>query len=376
LTVAPSDAESLAFLRSIRAQAERQAQASAEAAKRAGASADKSPAYKEAVAYENTGRAATDVKETQRAYDAFAKARAQYALAVAQVNDAAQREAAELKQREAAELKQRDAMQRGRAAIERVEQRLKANDVAGAAAALQDAERLNPSDPAVESLRKQLTDLRAAADANNRRETQIRQILDAAERETNDNGALKALQSALTQFPGESRIEGAISARRKARDDKISDLIRRARGASNAEAVPLLEQALALDPSRTDVRADRDGRRAAPNAAQLERDVRDMIEKVKTAYESRDANEVLRVAPTASRSALEAQFKPFSRIRVSIEPYTVTLSPDGTGASVTCVARATKQPAGISARPLVDGRTWQFQLTHADGTWRITAAQF
>ena len=51
-----------------------------------------------------------------------------------------------------------------RAAVERVEQRLKANDAAGAAAALQDVERLNPSDPALEGLRKRLADLRSNAD--------------------------------------------------------------------------------------------------------------------------------------------------------------------------------------------------------------------
>jgi hypothetical protein len=258
-----------------------------------------------------------------------------------------------------------------------VEERLKANDLSGASAALQEAERLNPSDSGLDSLRKRLADLRSTAEVNSRREAQVRQILDAAEREANDNSALKTLQSGLKQFPGESRLEAALNARQRARDGKITDLIRRARAASGAEAVQLLEQALVLDPSRNDVRAERDSRRgAAANARQLERDVREMIDRVKDAYESRDVNDVLRVAPNANRSQLEAQLKPFSRVRVSIEPYTVTLTPDGTRASVTCVVKATRQPAGISARPLIDSRTWQFQLAHVDGTWRITAAQF
>lgn len=359
LTVAPGDGDVLAFLRSIRAQAERQAQAAAEGARRAGAAAGNSPAYREAVAHENTGRRATDVKETQRAYEAFSKARDQYAEAVAQVRDATQRD-----------------LQLFRAAVERVEQRLKANDLVGADAALQEVQRLNASDPALERLRKRIGDLRAAAEGSARREAQIVQILDDAERESNDYSALKALQTALTQFPAESRIEAALNARRRGRDDKVADLIRRARGSSGAEAVQLLEQALALDPSRNDVRADRDSRRGALNGARSEREVRETIEKFKTAYESRDVAEVLRVAPNMSSTELERQFKPFRDIRLSIAPYSVALAADETSASVTCVIRATRQIAGISARPVVDSLTWQFQLTNVNGTWRITAAQF
>ncbi len=249
--------------------------------------------------------------------------------------------------------------------------------MAGATAALQEAERQNPSDPAIAGLKKRLADLRAGNDTAARRETQIRQILDAANRESNDNTAMTALQSALTQFPGEARIEAALNGRRRARDLRILDLLRRSRAASGPEAVQLLDQALALDPSRSDVRAERDTRRAGGvNTRQLERDVRETIEKFKDAYQNRDVNDVLRVAPNVSRSTLEGHFKPFSRIRVEIEPYTVKWTPDGTSASVTCAVRRTGQPAGISARAVTDSRTWQFQLAIVNGTWVITAAQF
>jgi hypothetical protein len=76
------------------------------------------------------------------------------------------------------------------------------------------------------------------------------------------------------------------------------------------------------------------------------------------------------------RGFLEKEFKAWSRIRLDIEPYTVVPAADGTSASVTCVIRATRTPAGISARPISDSRTRQFQLRNVDGTWLITGAQF
>ena len=153
-------------------------------------------------------------------------------------------------------------------------------------------------------------------------------------------------------------------------------MLRRARGASGPEAVQLLEQALALDPSRSDIRTERDNRRRGPNTAQIERDVRNTIEKFKDAYESRDVGDVLRVAPNMSRSFLENEFKSFSRIRLDIEPYTVVLAPDGTSASVTCVIRATRTLQASAHAPWMTAVRGSSKLRNVDGTWLITGAQF
>ena len=241
--------------------------------------------------------------------------------------------------------------QKTREAANVVEQRLKASDADGATAALAALQRLNPNDSAVEAFRKRIAELRSR-EATASRDEEIRKVLDDAQRMTSDAEAIKALQSALPQFANDSRIQAAITARRQARDDKINDLLQRARAANGSEAIDLYEGALALDPSRSDIRKERDSRRGVVDRAVQERGVREAMARFAAAFETRSVDDVLSIAPSVSRSELEAQFKPFREIRVAIEPFTVTLGTDGNSATVTCTAVLTRSMAGISARPL------------------------
>ena len=51
----------------------------------------------------------------------------------------------------------------------------------------------------------------------------------------------------------------------------------------------------------------------------------------------------------------------------------ITVQPDGT-ASITCLVRTVREPAGIRVKPIADARPWQMKAANTGNGWRITEA--
>ena len=352
----PRNADALGLLRSTREQGQKLAQAAAADARRSGLTSDNSPAFKEALAHESAAARLTNPQDTLRAYEGFQRAAARYRDASEQFNADTGRRLAD-----------------ARNAREQAEQRLKSGDLEGAAAAIQQAERLEPNAASMPSLRKRLEDARASKNAA-AKSTEVDQALIAAVKVSDDIEALKMLADLAARYPNDSRIDAALRARRQARDTRIADLLRRAQPAPDAQAIELLDEALRLDPSRQDLQSERDRRRGAIVAARADRDLRNVVAGLAAAYERADVTEILRLAPVMDRAGLEATFKRV-RIRWDVEPCAVRVDAKGTTASLTCVIHETAQPTGIRAPAQTATQTRQFTLTNVDGTWRITGQQ-
>jgi serine/threonine protein kinase len=355
LDTTPGHPDALGLLRATREQGQKLAQSAAADARRVGASVDNSPAFKAAAAQESAAARMTSPQDTLRAYEAFLTAASRYREASAQFTaDTVQRLAA------------------ARTAREQAEQRLQTGDLDAAAAAIEQAERLEPNTAANQALRKRLADARATKNAATS-SAEVDQALTAAAK-VDDLEAMKRLSDLATRYPNDSRIEAALRARRQARDNRVADLARRAQPAGDAQAIELLDEALRLDPSRQDILGERDRRRAALNAARIERDLRNVVAGLEDAYERGDAADVVRLAPIMDRRRLEAQFKSF-RITWDVEPCAVRVDPGGATANMTCVIRETAQATGIRAPAQVTTQTRHFVLSHVNGAWRITAQQ-
>jgi serine/threonine protein kinase len=356
LDASPRNADALALLRATREQGQKLAQAASADARRAGLSSANSPAFKEAAARESAASRLTSPQETLRAYEGYVSAAARY--------------------REASEQFKADEARRvanARNARELAEQRLQAGDVDGAAAAMQQAERLDPDAAAMPALRKRLADARASKGVPPRA-AELDQALAAATKVRDDVDALKMLADLAARYPNDARVESALRARRQARDNRIADLLRRAQSAADAQAIELLDDALRLDPSRADILTARERRRGAIAAARADRDVRNVVARLAAAYESANVDEIVRLAPVMGRARLEAQFKSV-RIRWDVEPCTIRLDANATTANMTCVIHETAQPRGIRAPAQTTTQTRQFVLTNVDGTWRITGQE-
>jgi hypothetical protein len=183
----------------------------------------------------------------------------------------------------------------------------------------------------------------------------------------------------LAKYPGNSELGNAISRRLKARDERVADLVRRARSASDAQAIDLLTEALGYSPNRADIREDLERRRAAvsrgPALARgvMEQEVRNTLEAYQAAYTRRSVEDFLRVAPFRTRTQVENEFKNFRSIQLTIENPTVAIDDNNMSASVTCTISRVLVPS-VSAPTIKDRLNWQLRLTKVNGVWQITSA--
>ncbi len=356
--------DAAAFLRSIRTTAATDAATAAREARNAGATEANSLSFKDAVSKQDVAERLTSPTDTRAAVDAFGAATVAYANAIAEAQAFVARRNAELLDGH----------------LRRANERLKAQDLAGATAAIQEAARLNAADPRLADLKGRAESLRAALALSPVR-ADIDRALSEAAKMTSDNDAIARLERELTKYSGNAEISDAIARRLKARDDKIADLARRAQGASDAQAVAMLSEALGYNPGRTDIRDELERRRASvsrvnppPPRTRWESEIGRALEGYQAAYANRNAEELLRIAPFKTREQIDNEFKNFRSIQLSFEGVNIAVDDTGARASVSCTISAVRVPAGVSARSINDKRAWQFQLTNAGGVWRITSA--
>ncbi len=375
----------LSFLREIRDSAANGAESAAREAQKAGATEANSPAFKEARARQTDAAGLKAPGEIRNAVEGFDAARAGYVRAG----------------REA----QQFALDRSRqvdSAIGLTQQRLNAQDRAGALAAWQDAARLNPADPRLPGLRTRIDALDAAvpappslptADAAARAD--VAQAISEARAFTDDVAAIARLNVELSRYPGNVELTNAVAARVKARDDKVTDLVGKAKVAPDAQAIVLLTSALALDPRRSDIAGELERRKRvaaaattlpgppttpptpAPSTAELrvrvETEVNEALGRYKTAYEAKNLDDLLRVAPYLRRADVEKDFSGFQTLQMTIAPCTITPADEtGTRAAASCRVNRKQQLAGT--RPPGFNRDFQFTLTKDGSGWRIISA--
>jgi hypothetical protein len=215
---------------------------------------------------------------------------------------------------------------------------------------------------------------RAAQAGEQQRRVDIARIIGEAAKVASDNDALQQLRSGLAKYPGNSDISDAIGRRVKARDDRVNDLLKRAQAASDQQALALLDEALTLDATRADVRAERERRGSGGARVRAESEVRTTLAAFENAYESRDANEFLRVAGFWTPQQLAAEFKNFGNIQVNFANTQISVDEDGGGATVNTTITIVRAPAGVRARPITDTRPWELRVENSGGAWRITRA--
>jgi tetratricopeptide (TPR) repeat protein len=358
----PQNRSALTVLQSIRTSAAAETDAAARRAREAGAT-DANPAFKTARAADEAARRLTNPRDTTAAVDGLANARSQY--------DAA---ADEARRSNVAAQRNRD---RAQQLLQLATERLKAGDVTAADAAIQQAEQLDPQTPRLLDARKALESVRGGQTAELQRRQDINRVLGDAARNTSDNDAIQALRAALTKYPGNTELTEAVQQRLKVRDARIADLFKRSQGLPDAAAIALLDEALSYDPSRADVKAERERRSSTTTTTSRERvetDVRNALAAYESAYEARNVDAFLRVASYWTRQQIENEFKTFGTIRVDFRDISIAVNDNGTAAEVTCAITFVREPAGVRARPITDTRNWRLRLTNDGGTWRITTA--
>jgi hypothetical protein len=366
----PRNRGAIGVLESIRTAAAAETDAAARQARDAGATEANSPAFKQARTRDQAARRLAAPRETANAVDTFAQARADYARAVTEATEARAAEARAAETRAAAE-RSRQSIQ---AVWQTAESRLKAGDLTGAASALDQAAKLDPSNPRLTEMRGTLENLRSAQANEQQRSLDVTRIIGEAAKTANDNAALQQLRSGLTKYPGNTDLTDAIGRRVRARDDRIGELLKRAQAAPDQQALALLDEALALDPTRSDLRAERERRGSGGARIRAESEVRNTLSAYEAAYEARNANDFLRVASYWTPNQVAAEFKNFSSVQVQIANVQVALDGDANSANVTAVITFVREPAGVRARPITDTRPWELRLENSGGAWRITRA--
>ena len=146
----------------------------------------------------------------------------------------------------------------------------------------------------------------------------------------NDADAIRLLTEQLARFPGNAAITTALTGRQRARDGRITELIQRARGANDEKAVEFLDSALALNPARADVRAERERRAFAIRRVQIEKAAREMLDKFESAFEARNVAQFVNIATYRTAADIGQEFQAYRSIRVDIDDVTITVQPDGT----------------------------------------------
>jgi serine/threonine protein kinase len=224
--------------------------------------------------------------------------------------------------------------------------------------------------------------------------------LDDADAELRQATALEP-QNAAAQAVAKQLADARLSAR-------ITSLLEQARTADARQAVPLLEQAAGLDPSRQDVRLELQRRRDELSAASAPpargnnppppvRDtpppVRDTarseeseraaavaaigqaLDRYRTAMEKLDVDAIRAVYPAVNAQALRNQFKNFRQQRTTLQPQPPDIDPSRTSATVRShIASRIELKAGAPIHQDVDA---VFRLAKSpDGEWRIVGIDY
>ena len=174
-------------------------------------------------------------------------------------------------------------------------------------------------------------------------------------------------------LPGSTEIAAALAGRQQVRDNRITELVQRARGANDERAIEFLDSALALNPARTDVRNERERRARNIIRIQTERSVRDVLDKFESAFEERSVAQFLNVATYRTATDIGQEFQAYRSIRMDIEDVAITVPPEG-GASVRCTIRTVREPTGSRGKSVTDAGPWLLKLAYTGGRWRINEA--
>ena len=102
--------------------------------------------------------------------------------------------------------------------------------------------------------------------------------------------------------------------------------------------------------------------------------MRQTLYAYQSAYASRSVDDFLKVAPFWTRAQIETEFSRFRSIQLNIENVAIDLDDSGTRATVRCTISTVSVPVEPDAKPMMDKRAWQFQLTYSAGAWRIMRA--
>ena len=256
--------------------------------------------------------------------------------------------------------------------LQRAEERLAAGDTTGATNAIREAEKIDPANVRVAELKK-LVEARRTPAVIAPRPGEIEKVISDAERMKNDVDAIKFLAEQQGKYPGNADLAAALGNRQQARDNRINDLVQRARGANDEKAVEYLDAALTYNPARTDLRDERERRYRGATRVQTEKSVKDTLGKFEAAFEARSVAQFINIATYRTAMDIEHEFQAYRSIRMDIEGVTIAVQPDGV-AAVTCTIRTVREPAGIKGKAITDSRPWRLKLANTGGAWRIVEA--
>ncbi len=361
LKLTPDHAEAMQVLQSIKSAAAATVAGASRRARAAGLTDTNSTGFREARARENAARALRSPAETKAALKLYAAAAAAYGsgsidVATAPVTTAPVTPSL-------------TSIVQGH--VQHAEERLAAGDLPAANAAIREIETLDPANARLGELKK-LAEARRPAPVTQPKPGEIEKVVADSARIRDDGDAIRFLTGYQATFPGNAAIAAALSSRQQMRDNRISELLQRARGANDEKAVELLNSALVLNPARADVRAERDRRFFPIKRVQIERTARDLLDKFESALEARSVAQFVNIATYRTATDIGQEFQSYRNIRVDIDDVKITVQQDGT-ATVLSTIRLVRQPAS-GGNSVTDRRPWQLRIASVAGAWRITEA--
>ena len=362
LKLAPEHAGATQLLDSLKSAAAATAGAAGRRARTAGLTDANSAGFRDALAKEAAARALRSPAETKSALKLYAAAAAAYSSGSIDVVAAPIPTAPVAPS--PAEIVQGH--------LQHAEERLTAGDLAAANAALREAEALDPANAQLAELKKIAEARRPPPPVITPKPGEVEKVVADAARTRNDVDAIRLLNEQLARFPGNPAITTALTGRQRARDGRITELMRRARGANDEKAVEFLDSALALNPERADVRTERERRALAVRRVQIEKGAREVLDKLESAFEARSVAQFVNVASYRTAGDIGQEFQAYRSIRVDINGVTIVVQPDGT-ATVQCTIRMVRQPAG-GGNSITDSGPWQLRISSVGGAWRVTEA--
>ena len=207
-------------------------------------------------------------------------------------------------------------------------------------------------------------------------------------------------QNATAQGVARQLADARRDAARDELTSRVNGLLQQSRGVDARQAIPLLQQASSLDPSREDVkrelqrRTDEANARNTPPAAPSnppapakdpaaavraahDADVASILEvldRYRAAWDKRDVDAIVEVFPSASARTLRDSFKNVKAQQMRLQPQTPELDSSGTAATVRCrVMSHTELRAGSVPD---SNRNAIFSFAKVSGTWRIIGLQY
>jgi hypothetical protein len=216
------------------------------------------------------------------------------------------------------------------------------------------------------------------------------------------------LRQAKTAEPDNATAQAVdrqlADARRAAKADelntRVTSLLQQSRGVDARQAIPLLQQASALDPSRDDVKRELQRRNdelnarpappvPAPNppapskdtasAARAAHDadvaaILQVLERYWAAWDALDVDAIRAVYPSANARSLRDYFKNLKSQQTKVQPQTPEIDSSGTAATVRC--RVTSH-AEMRAGTVPDStKNAVLSFAKVGGTWRIIGLQY